>query len=68
MVTLQDDSTIAEDMQAKAYREAKTARYLYELELHSTMQVTNQVSVMKVIGGWVYYKGDVWSCFVPEKR
>ena len=63
-----DDSTIADEMQSKAMREVKATRHLYELELHSTMQVTNQISVMRVQGGWIYYKGDVWSEFVPEKR
>ena len=62
-----DDSTAA-DAQSKAMREVKATRHLYELELHSTMQVTNQISVMRVQGGWIYYKGDVWSEFVPEKR
>jgi len=51
----------------KVMREIAAKRHLAEMEFHTTFQVTNQVSVMKVIGGWVYYKGDVWACFVPER-
>lgn len=63
------DSTIADDMQSKAYREAKTTRHLYEMELHSTMPLSNYVEIMKVLGGWIYYsKVEKWSSFVPSKR
>jgi len=66
------NSTVADDMQSKAYREAKATRHLHEMELHSTMPVTDQVGVMRVIGGWIYYNTGYgnfkWSSFVPSKR
>jgi len=55
----------------KAMREIKAKRHLAEMELHTTMQLTNQVSVMKVMGGWIYINSisptNGWACFVPEK-
>lgn len=55
-------------MQVKAMREIKAKRHLAEMELHTTMQLTNQVSVMKVFGGWIYINSMLtWACFVPER-
>ncbi len=53
----------------KYMREVKTARHLNNLELHASMQLTNHISVMKVMGGWIYYHSiDNWASFVPDKR
>ena len=57
-----------EDQQSKAYREARTARHLHEMELHTTMPITDRMSVMKVIGGWIYYNHlEKWASFVPQQ-
>ena len=58
------------EAEEKARRNAKTMRFLYEMELHSSMILGDSpIGVFRVIGGWIYYDAeDKWSCFVPDRR
>ena len=56
----------------KAMREIKAKRFLREMEFHTIMQIDTVTTVMRVTGGWIYYRwsdnGTTTGVFVPEER
>lgn len=56
----------------KYTREMKAKRLLSEMEFHTTMQIDTVTTVMRVTGGWIYYRwsepyGTTTGVFVPER-
>lgn len=50
----------------------KTTKELLEMELHVVKSLGNGWHVMRVFGGWIYYRytgeeGHAINCFVPEE-
>ncbi len=64
-----DYSKRVDDVYESAKRAAKGKRLLFEMELHTTMMLTNQITVLKVVGGYIYSNTlEKWACFVPDRR
>ena len=52
----------------EARRAEKAKRLMFEMKLHTSMNIGNYM-VLKVIGGWIYYDHEYrWACFVPDRR